>query len=152
MFLAALMGLIGTVIDRVIPDKVAAAKAKLELAKLELDADLKQSIGQLEINAKEGDHPSVFVAGWRPFIGWVCGIAFAYHFLVVPLILFIASISGHPVTLPEFSMEALLTVLLGMLGLGGLRTYEKYKGIANSFMRGDLKVIPKPEDTNGDGK
>lgn len=146
------MGLIGTVIDRVIPDKVAAAKAKLELAKLELDADLKQSIGQLEINAKEGDHPSVFVAGWRPFIGWVCGIAFAYHFLLVPLILFIAALSGSTVTLPEFSMEALLTVLLGMLGLGGLRTYEKYKGIANSFMRGDLKVIPKPEDTNGDGK
>lgn len=149
MWITALLGVFGKVIDRIIPDKVKAAEAKLELAKMEIDSDLKQMVGQLEINAKEGSHPSVFVAGWRPFIGWVCGIAFAYHFLVIPLALFIATISGHPIPMPTFNIESLMTVLVGILGLGGLRTYEKFKGVANSFIKKEehLVDIPPPEET-----
>ena len=76
-----------------------------------------------ELNIAEAKHRSIFVAGWRPFIGWVCGVAFAFHFIALPIIL---TYSDH--TPPEFDTNSLFTVLMGMLGLGGLRTYEKMKG------------------------
>jgi|SRR5210317_68653 len=78
---------------------------------------------QTRINEIEANHRTVFVAGWRPFIGWVCGIAFAFHYIVMPLL--IAYTDIKPV---EFDTNSLFTVLMGMLGLGGLRTYEKLKG------------------------
>jgi hypothetical protein len=77
---------------------------------------------QAEINKVEAQNRSVFVAGWRPFIGWVCGVAFAFHYIVMPLLL--AYTDMKPV---EFDTNSLFTVLMGMLGLGGLRTYEKLK-------------------------
>ena len=74
-------------------------------------------------NQAEAMHRSVFVAGWRPFIGWVCGLAFAFHYIALPLIL-----TYRPdLTVPDFDTNSLFTVLMGMLGLGGLRTYEKLK-------------------------
>lgn len=78
---------------------------------------------QTRINEIEAKHRTVFVAGWRPFIGWVCGVAFAFHYIVMPLLLAYTDIK--PV---EFDTNSLFTVLMGMLGLGGLRTYEKLKG------------------------
>lgn len=78
---------------------------------------------QTKINEIEAKHRTVFVAGWRPFIGWVTGIAFAFHYIVMPLLLAYTDIK--PV---EFDTNSLFTVLMGMLGLGGLRTYEKIKG------------------------
>jgi hypothetical protein len=78
---------------------------------------------QTKINEIEANHRTVFVAGWRPFIGWVCGVAFAFHYIVMPLLLAYTDIK--PV---EFDTNSLFTVLMGMLGLGGLRTYEKLKG------------------------
>ena len=77
---------------------------------------------QAEINKVEAQHRSMFVAGWRPFIGWVCGIAFAFHYIVMPLLLSYTDIK--PI---EFDTNSLFTVLMGMLGLGGLRTFEKLK-------------------------
>ena len=77
---------------------------------------------QTKINEIEAKHRTVFVAGWRPFIGWVCGIAFAFHYIVMPLLLAYTDIK--PI---EFDTNSLFTVLMGMLGLGGLRTYEKLK-------------------------
>lgn len=77
---------------------------------------------QAEINKVEAQHRSMFVAGWRPFIGWICGIAFAFHYIVMPLLL--AYTNMKPI---EFDTNSLFTVLMGMLGLGGLRTYEKLK-------------------------
>jgi len=72
----------------------------------------------------------LFVAGWRPFIGWTCGIALAYHFVLNPLIMFGVSWAGVEIPeLPEFDMSSLMTVLMGMLGLGGLRTFEKVKKV-----------------------
>ena len=77
----------------------------------------------------EAGNVSLFVSGWRPWIGWVCGGAFAYHYVLEPLFAFLLAATGHPVELPVFNMDALSTVLFGMLGLGGLRTYEKVKGV-----------------------
>ena len=79
-----------------------------------------------ELNEAEAKHRSLWVAGWRPFIGWICGVAFGTHFVIIPIIS-----SFYPdVISPVFDMDQLTTVLLGMLGLGGLRTYEKMKGNA----------------------
>ncbi len=76
-----------------------------------------------ELNKAEAQHRSIFVAGWRPFIGWVCGFAFAYHYVVFPII-----VTMYPDTVfPELETNELFTVLMGMLGMGGLRTYEKLK-------------------------
>ena len=79
---------------------------------------------QTKINEIEAQHRTVFVAGWRPFIGWVCGVALAYNFVIRDL--FIWALKPEIVP-PALQMEHLMTVLLGMLGLGGLRTYEKVK-------------------------
>lgn len=79
---------------------------------------------QTKINEIEAGHRTVFVAGWRPFIGWVCGVALAYNFVIRDLFIWITKTADAP---PALQMEHLMTVLLGMLGLGGLRTFEKIK-------------------------
>lgn len=128
---------INTVLKRVLPpEKMSEA----ERAKLEADITLELAKqdwegikGQLAINLEEAKSANWFVAGWRPAIGWICGAAFAYHFVIEPLLAFILVAVFHwslGADLPKFDMESLLTVLLGMLGLGGLRTFEKYKEVA----------------------
>ena len=114
------------VLDKFIPDPEAKAKAEGELR----DALLGWDNHQTDVNRAEAQSTSLFVAGWRPFIGWTCGAAFAYHYVVQPLLVFLAALDGMPLALPNFSMDSLMTILLGMLGLGGLRTYEKFKGVA----------------------
>ena len=79
---------------------------------------------QTKINEIEAGHRTVFVAGWRPFIGWVCGVALAYNFVIRDLFIWVTKTTDAP---PALQMEHLMTVLLGMLGLGGLRTFEKIK-------------------------
>lgn len=126
----ALLPVANTVIDRVIPDKQAAETAKREM-QLELVNNINDiAKAQIEVNKTEAAHRNVFVAGWRPFIGWVCGAAFAYHFVLQPILIFTLAAAGITVALPSFDMGALMTVLTGMLGLGGLRTFEKMKGTA----------------------
>lgn len=126
---------LSNLLDRIIPDPAARERAKLELLRTdraqdleELKAALAADQSQTEINKTEAASSDRFVAGWRPFIGWVCGVAFAYHFIVQPLLAFaISNSSSQAVILPDFDMNALSTVLMGMLGLGGLRTLEKIK-------------------------
>ena len=89
-----------------------------------------QRLAQIAVNKEEAASGSIFKGGWRPFIGWVCGIAFFYHFVLNPIILFVIAIIGIEIPdLPNFNMNTLLTVLGGMLGIGSLRTYEKQKGL-----------------------
>lgn len=128
---------LSALLDRIIPDPDAREKAKLELIRAEsareleeLRAVLSADSSQHAINQAEAQHARIFVAGWRPFIGWICGVAFAYHFVVQPFLVFILANTGRQVMLPQFDMEELSTVLMGMLGLGGLRTLEKIRRIA----------------------
>ncbi len=101
------------------PTKMAEIEAML------MEIESRATTGQLEINIEEAKHKSIFVAGWRPFVGWVCGISFAYTFIIQPLMAFILSALEVYVELPPLPMGPLMTVLLGILGLGGMRSWEK---------------------------
>jgi hypothetical protein len=128
--LQALIGPVTGLLDKFIEDKDAKAKLAHDLATMAERHAQELAKGQLEINAAEAKHRSIFVAGWRPFIGWTCGVALCWHFVLAPLVIFIAGYTGYALPeLPAFDMDSLMTVLLGMLGLGGLRTFEKAKGL-----------------------
>ena len=126
-----LLPIIGDVIGRFLPeDKEAAAKAKQEIEQ-QLATHLAQiDLAQLEINKAEASHRSIFVAGWRPFIGWTCGLALAWTYVGVPILQFILAQTGHLIDLPSLDMSQMMPVLMGMLGLGGLRTFEKFKKVS----------------------
>ncbi len=118
------------ILDKVIEDKDQKAKLAHEIATMSDNHAQQALMGQLEINKAEAASGSLFKGGWRPFIGWVCGFAFAYHFVLRPLIVFGVTAAGVDMpALPEFDMGSLLTVMMGMLGLGGLRSVEKLKKI-----------------------
>ena len=116
-------------IDRIIPDPEKKREAEMEFLKLAADGELKQVIAQLEINAREAQHPSIFVAGWRPFFGWAGGIGFVYAVMLQPMLAWYAAVHQVPVP-PELNLDLLWVVVTGMLGIGGLRTFEKAKGVA----------------------
>jgi hypothetical protein len=128
--ITALFDIGGKVIDRLWPDPVQAAAAKLELLKLQQSGELAQIAGQLEINKEEAKSASVFVSGWRPFIGWVCGAACAWNWIGLPVALFVAAYLSNPLNLKPADISEMLPVLMGMLGLGGLRTLEKINNVA----------------------
>ena len=129
--LQSLIGPVTGLLDKFIEDKDQKAMLAHELATMADKQANSIALAQIEVNKKEAASGSIFKGGWRPFIGWVCGIAFAYHFILQPLIIFGVSVAGLDVPeLPEFDMSTLLTVLGGLLGLGTLRTYEKSKGLS----------------------
>lgn len=131
----ALLSLGAKLIDRLIPDKIAKDEAKLKLIELQMNGELAQlsadtelARGQMGINQQEAAHEKLFVAGWRPSIGWICSAGLAYQFVLAPILGWVALMYGIPVP-PPIDMGTLLTLLMGMLGLGGFRTYEKLKGV-----------------------
>jgi hypothetical protein len=132
----AFIPLLGSLLDRLLPDPKIAAEAKLEVMRMaqagelaQLDADLKLATGQIDINKVEAASQSLFVSGWRPAIGWVCGAAFAFKFILGPAAAVAMAMAGHPITLPTFDFTEMSTILLALLGLGGFRTVEKVKGV-----------------------
>jgi len=127
--ISSVLPVVGEVLDRVIPDKNAKAKALRDMEAALIDAETKGMLGQLEINKVEAAHRSVFVAGWRPFIGWTGGFAILWHFLLQPITTFTLGIFGLPYDLPLFDMDSLLTIVMGILGIGGMRSFEKFKGL-----------------------
>lgn len=127
--LELIVGPLFKVIDKIIPDPQAKAQMQLELIRLQQSGELAQMTGQMEINKVEAASPDLFRGGWRPFIGWICGAGLLYQFLLRPLLGWLSSINGWPVP-PPLEMDTLLTLLLGMLGLGAYRTAEKIKGAA----------------------
>lgn len=117
-----------SLLDRFGPeDKAKKRLMEAEFLRMAAEGELKQVIAQLEINAKEAAHPSVWVAGWRPFFGWVGGVGFLYVVLLKPMLSWLATIKGWPVP-PDVDSEILMIVVTGLLGIGGLRTFEKTKG------------------------
>jgi len=129
--LDALIGPVTGLLDKFIPDADERARLAHEIATMSERHAQELAKGQLEVNKAEAAHKSLFVAGWRPFVGWTCGVALAWHFVGQPVAVFVIALSGVDApALPSFEMESLLTVLLGMLGLGGLRTFEKTKQVA----------------------
>lgn len=118
---------IGNVFDKLFTSDDEKAQAKAVFEKIAQQPHILQA----EINKIEAQHRSIFVAGWRPFIGWVCGSALAYSFIVRDLVAWAMSVWSPATPLPpELAMEHLISVLLALLGLGGMRTFEKLKGKA----------------------
>jgi hypothetical protein len=128
--LPSLLPIVGDIISRFLPeDKEARAQAEREIEIRLTEHLAKVDMAQIEANKAEGQHRTVFVAGWRPFVGWTCGFALAYTYVVQPILVFWLAQTGNLVTLPQVDMALMMPVLLGMLGLGGLRSFEKYKGV-----------------------
>jgi hypothetical protein len=119
-----------TILDRVIPDKNAREAAKEELARAINEQNFQLALEQIKVNEAEASSDNLFKSGWRPAIGWVCGIAFSLHFVFFPILDWFLVIFGHTAIVIPFDMSTLMTVLGGLLGLGGLRTFEKMKGVA----------------------
>lgn len=124
------------IVDKIVPDPAAKAAAALEAVKLKqagefkaIEADLQTAQMQADINRAEAGHRSMFVSGWRPFIGWVCGAALCTNYFIVPALTWVSPKLGMPPP-PMLDLSELWPLLLGLLGLGGLRTVEKVKGVA----------------------
>lgn len=135
----ALSGGIAKIISMFKVDPTLAMEKQAELTELQLNiqAQLENKIqdaisAQIDVNKQEATSTSVFVAGWRPFIGWVCGSAFAWVFVLQPLGVFLLAVAGHKMDLPTLDLGQMMPILLGMLGLGTLRTYEKVQGVPGS--------------------
>ncbi len=126
--IGGLLSLAEKVIDKVIPDPVAKQAAILELAKLEQSGDLAAMAQQVELDKIDAASADRFQSRWRPFIGWVCGGALAIQLCVGPLLTWMAALAGYHVVFPAMQTELLTTLLVGMLGLGGMRTVEKLNG------------------------
>ena len=126
-----LIGPVTGLLDKFIEDKDKKNELAHEIATLATKQAHEAQLAQVEVNKQEAQHRSIFVAGWRPCVGWVTALALAWHFILSPLILFAVAIAGVEIPeLPQFDMETLTTILLGMLGLSGFRSFEKYKGVA----------------------
>lgn len=125
------------VLDKIIPDPQAAADAKLKALELAqkgdlaaLDAELRLALGQIEVNRAEAT-TDMFRGGWRPAVGWVCVVGLGYQFILQPVLPWLVALFGAQVPpLPAIDNESLMVLLTGMLGLGGLRTFERVKGKA----------------------
>lgn len=130
----AIANVAGKVIDRVWPgpeQEAARNQFKLQVLQLQQTGELAQITGQMDINKTEAANDSIFVSGWRPFIGWICGMACAWNWVGLPVAKMICMTLNHPLALASADLSEMMPVLIGMLGLGGLRTAEKMKKVAN---------------------
>jgi phenylpyruvate tautomerase PptA (4-oxalocrotonate tautomerase family) len=122
---------VANILDKFIQDKDQKAALAHEIATMAEQHAQALALAQIEVNKAEASNGNLFVAGWRPAIGWICGAALAFHFIFAPMISSAFAWAGADAPeLPAFDMQSLMTILGGMLGLGGLRTFEKYKGVA----------------------
>lgn len=132
--LAALLPVFGPILDKLvgmIPDPNAAQKARLEAEASLLSASIEEMKGQVAINTAEASNPSVWVAGWRPAIGWSCAVAFFFMYVVAPVVQWVGAMYGYThIPMPQFNANDLMSLTTGMLGIAGFRTFEKIKGVA----------------------
>ncbi len=117
-----------TLIERLIPDPKMKAEAFQKLAEMQQNGDLTIIAAQAEINKIEAANPNLFVSGWRPALGWICVMGFGFV-VFSPIMTWVAALAGNPVVVPKIETGDLMTLLIGMLGLGGMRTMEKLQGV-----------------------
>ena len=130
------------IINRIFPDPAQAAAAQLELLKMQQNGDLAQLAAdadlaklQIQVNIEEAKHANIFVSGWRPAVGWCCAAAFAYSYVLLPFLQFVvftfgtAEMAAQLKLAPALELSEMVPVLFGMLGLSGLRTAERIKGV-----------------------
>jgi len=132
--ITAALSLGSTLIDRLVPDKTAAAAAKIQLIEMQTKGELDQITGQLTVDQAEAGSKSTFVAGWRPFVGWACGAAFVYVYILQPFMQFALvafKVNFDIAKMPALDIADMMPVLLGMLGLGAMRSYDKTSGNGN---------------------
>jgi len=125
-----LIGPVTGLLDKFVEDKDQKARLAHEIATLAERQAHELAQAQLAVNKVEASHTSLFVSGWRPAVGWVCCLGLGCNFLFIPVANFILTITESPITVPALDLSEMMPVLLGMLGLGGLRTYEKTKNVA----------------------
>lgn len=135
MIADAIAGVVGKIIDRAWPDPAQKAAALLELEKMkqagefkQMDADLQAMQMQADVNKVEAGSADPFTSRWRPFVGWVCGSALAWHYIGRPLAGWVLLLAGNSTPIPAVDLGDLIVILLGLLGLGGLRSYDKLHG------------------------
>jgi hypothetical protein len=124
-----IIGTVGNVLDRIIPDKNKRAEAEESLRIALASNEFQLAIEQIKVNAIEASSDDKFTKRWRPFIGWTCGTAFALHFVIFPVLNWFVVLFGAPAINIVFDMQSLMYALGGLLGLGGFRTFEKVKGV-----------------------
>lgn len=131
-----IVGPVMDIVNKLIPDPAQKAQAQLALLQLQqndefkqIDAQLQSAQQQTDTDKTEAANANLFVAGWRPFIGWICGVGLGFNYLGMPLFNTVSAVAGHPVNLPPADLSEMMPILIGMLGLGGMRTYEKINGV-----------------------
>jgi len=137
--LTALLPIIGPAVDKLlnlIPDKNAQIKHRAEIEKTILEAANAAALAQIKVNEVEAQHSSIFVAGWRPFIGWVCGAGLAWAFVGHPLFAWIVALTGADITPPTLQTEAMISLVMAMLGMAGWRSLDKIQGVARTKIGG----------------
>ncbi len=127
--LNSLIGPVTGLLDKFIEDKDKKNQIAYELSTMAEKHAQELLKGQLEVNKTEAAHKSLFVAGWRPAIGWICGFSIGYHFILEPIIQYILIVNAIQFETPEFDFSQLSTIVMAMLGMSGLRSYEKTKGV-----------------------
>ena len=128
--IGAVADLAKDLVGRFFPDKTEQEKAQMSLILTTMQNQMAMNQGQMDTNKIEAASPNIFVSGWRPFIGWVCGSACAWNWIGLPIVLFIGKASGHAVDAAPADLTQMLPLLMGLLGMGALRTYEKTQGVA----------------------
>ena len=128
--ISSLVAPVSGLLDKFIEDKDQRALLAHEIATLAEKQAQEQIVEQIKTNQIEAAHQSMFVAGWRPAVGWVCALAMLLNFILIPFINLGMGLAGQDIRLDLIEMDTMMPVLLGMLGLGGMRTYEKSRSVA----------------------
>ena len=127
----SIIGVAGKVLDKFVEDKDLKTKLDFELRKAYSDANL----AQIDVNKEQAKHPSIFIAGARPSIMWICAFGLGWQFVFLPVAIWYMTITGQAVVLPDIETEGLMSLTLALLGLGGMRTFEK----RNNTHRNNMK-------------
>ena len=133
--LGAILPIANTVIDRLVPDKNLQAKVKAEMEKTLVQAEAAGMLAQSQANIEQAKHPSIFVAGARPAIMWICAVALGWQFIGNPIAIWGVALWAPDTPIPSIPSEGLFPLTMSLLGLGTMRSAEKWRGVARENMK-----------------